>query len=173
MNMHLPQALACVAASLLLAACASQPRYQDSRYGDQRPYNSRYDSGRYVDQGRVDTRYRDARCSMCGRVEYIGEVWIDERSSHGGAILGAIIGGAIGNQVGSGDGRRAATVAGAVVGGVIGNEADRDRRDGRRALRIELRMDDGRTAVVTQLEDPRLNVGDRAVIRDRQVYAMH
>ena len=152
----------CLLVILSTAGCATDSRYRDSRY----------DRGEYREDVRRESRRHDVRCNLCGRIEFISTVWVDERSSNSGTLLGAIIGGVIGNQVGSGDGRRAATVAGAVVGGVIGHEADRDRRGQRRALRFELRLDDGRGAVVTQFDDPGLDVGDRAIIRDDRVYPL-
>ena len=147
--------------SLLLVACASSPRYQDRhRSGDR--YQT---SERYQDDG-----YRSSRCQQCGTIEYIEEVTIRDRSSGGGAVLGAIIGGVLGNQVGSGSGRRAATVAGAVAGGVIGHNAESRRSDRQYAYRFEIRLDDGRWAEVVQRDHRDFRVGDRVVIRQKQLY---
>lgn len=155
------------AGALTLAACASQPRYAQSGYGDYDRHDSRYDDSR-----RDDRRYRDERCNHCGTIADIEQVWVDDKRVGGGTLLGVIIGGAIGNQVGSGDGRRAATAAGAIAGGVIGHEAEKNHRDQQRGYRIEVRLDDGRYGHVVQLRDPRLRVGDRVIIRDDHVYAL-
>ncbi len=148
---------------VLLAACGTQPRYQNSSaYGD----SYRYDT---------TSSYRN-RCDTCGTVERIERVQLRDQSSQGiggGAVLGAIIGGVVGSNIGSGDGRTVATAAGAVAGGVIGHQVQnsngnrRYRRDG---YMVEVSLDDGRWAQVTQLENPRLRVGNRVMIRDHQVY---
>jgi outer membrane lipoprotein SlyB len=130
--------------SLLLAACGSQPRYGDSRY-----YGS--------------------RCSTCGTVQAIEVVWVQDRATGGGAVLGAIIGGVVGSNIGSGSGRRAATVGGAAAGAVIGHEAEGRRAGQRRGYLFEVRLDDGRWAEVTQLENPGLRVGDRVIISNQRV----
>lgn len=154
---------------VLLAACGTQPRYQDSRAYDD---SYRYDTA---------SSYRN-RCDACGTVERIERVQLRDQSSQGiggGAVLGAIIGGVVGSNVGSGDGRTVATAAGAVAGGVIGHQIQnsnnnrsnrRYRRDG---YMVEVSLDDGRWAQVTQLENPRLRVGNRVMIRDHQVYRLN
>ncbi len=38
---------------------------------------------------------------------------------------------------------------------------------------VEVSLDDGRWAQVTQLENPRLRVGNRVMIRDHQVYRLN
>ncbi len=150
---------------VLLAACGSQPRYQNSRAYDD---SYRYDSSRGI---------RD-RCDTCGTVERIERVRLrDQRNQDigSGAVLGAIIGGVVGSNIGDGDGRTVATAAGAVAGGVIGHQVQsnnsnrRYRQDG---YMIDVRLDDGRRAQVTQLDNPRLRAGQRVIIRDDQVYRL-
>lgn len=136
-----------VLGALMLASCAAQPRYHDHD----------------------DHRYTQRRCNSCGTIEDIDQVWIAERASGGGAVLGAIIGGVVGNQIGKGRGRDAATVAGAVAGGVIGHRVERNRRGEQRAYRFEVSLDDGRWAEVTQLDHHGLREGDRVMIRRKQV----
>lgn len=150
---------------VLLAACGSQPLYRDSR-----PYDNSY---RYDDYG----RYR-VQCATCGTVERVQRVQVRERDSQGigsGAVLGAIIGGVIGSNIGHGDGRAVATAAGAVAGGVIGHQVQNSngRQRGRQnGYRVDVDLDDGRWAQVTQLENPRLRAGNRVVIRNDQVYRL-
>lgn len=169
-NMLLKSALTLVA-TVVLASCASQPRYATSHDRDYDRNERRHDD-RYDDRGDNDGRYRNERCDTCGTISSIEPVWIDDSRSGGGTVLGAIIGGALGNTVGSGDGRKAATVAGAVAGGVIGHQLEKNQRDQRRGLRIEVRLDDGRYGTVTQLERADLDVGDRVIIRDDRVYIL-
>lgn len=140
--------------AVLLAACGSQPR------------NSTYDARQYD-------------CGTCGTVQRIEQVRLADRQESQsigmGAVLGAIIGGVAGSKVGNGDTRTVATVAGAAVGGVIGhavqsnNNQDRYQQDG---YRVDVNLDDGRWAQVTQLENPGLRVGSRVMIRDEQVYLL-
>lgn len=140
--------------AVLLAACGSQPR------------NSTYDARQYD-------------CGTCGTVQRIEQVRLADRQESQsigmGAVIGAVIGGVAGNQIGSGNTRTAATVAGAAVGGVIGhqvqnsNNNDRYQQDG---YRVDVNLDDGRWAQVTQLENPGLRVGSRVIIRDEQVYLL-
>jgi len=133
-------------AAVLLAACATGPRYDNGRD---------YRSG----------------CDTCGTIERIERVRLrDQSQSIGvGAVLGAIIGGVAGSNVGSGDGRTAATAAGAVAGGVIGHKVQKNNRQPKRGYRFDVRLDDGRSAQVTQLEKLDLRVGNRVIIRDHRV----
>jgi outer membrane lipoprotein SlyB len=113
--------------------------------------------------------YYERECRQCGRVSDIERVYARDRrtTSGGGAVLGAIIGGVLGSTVGKGDGRTAATVAGAVAGGFAGNAVERD-SNGRtyNAYRFYVDLDDGRSAVVTQYENPGFRPGDRVAIRN-------
>jgi len=144
-NIALTTGLAALTA-VLLAACASGPRY---------------DNGRDYRKG----------CDNCGTIERIERVRLrDEHQSIGaGAVLGAIIGGVAGSNVGSGDGRTVATAAGAVAGGVIGHQVEKNNRKQRRGYRFDVQLDDGRLAQVTQLEKLELRVGNRVMIRDHRV----
>lgn len=131
---------------LLIAACSSQPRY-DNRY---------------------DTR---SRCETCGNIERIERVRLqDERMNLGsGAVLGAIIGGVAGSQINTRDHETAAIAAGALAGGVIGHQIQKNNRNPQKGYQFDVRLDDGRWAQVTQLEKNNLRVGDRVIILDHQV----
>jgi outer membrane lipoprotein SlyB len=110
----------------------------------------------------------ERECRQCGRISDIERVYARDRgTSGGGAVLGAIIGGVLGSTVGKGDGRTAATVAGAVAGGFAGNAVERD-SNGRsyNAFRFYVDLDDGRSAVVTQYDNPGFRPGDRVAIRN-------
>lgn len=136
-------------AALLLAACMpTQPR-QGSTQAYPQPYAS--------------------RCENCGTVERIDTVWGRDTSLGGGTILGAVIGGLAGSQVGSGSGRKAAVAAGAVAGGVVGHRVEQNRRGEQSYYQFQVRLDDGRWAEVTQLDNPGLRIGDRVTIRNDRV----
>jgi outer membrane lipoprotein SlyB len=131
---------------LLLAACSSQPQYENGR---------EYRSG----------------CDTCGTIERIERVRLrDQEQDIGlGAVLGAVIGGVAGSNVGSGDGRTVAMAAGAVAGGVIGHQVQKNNSKQKRGYQFDVRLDDGRWAQVTQLNRHDLRVGNRVTISDHQV----
>lgn len=134
------------AAVLSLSACSSysgNDRYRGSSYNNA-PVNC-YD------------------CGVVMRVEsYTGE---QRRTSGVGAVAGALIGGALGNQVGSGDGKKVATVAGAVAGGFAGNAIEKNNMD-RTWHEVTVRMNDGRSVVLSQDNLNGVQEGSRVIIRD-------
>ena len=148
-------AFALVAASVSLAGC--QPYDTRPRYSD-RPPPPPAQQGRYGCQ--------------CGVVQNIQQVNTGGGGNGGtlGAVIGAVAGGVLGSTVGKGDGRTAATVVGAVGGGVVGNQIGKNSDGGGYAFQINIRMDDGRYATVTQREDPQLRPGDYVEIRGDHVY---
>lgn len=107
-------------------------------------------------------------CQDCGVVQRIESYQGERHSTGAGAVAGAVIGGALGNQVGQGDGKTAATVAGAVIGGIAGNEIEKNRSQTWYDLTI--RMNDGRTVVVSQNGLNGIREGSRVVIRDGNAY---
>ena len=141
-------AIAAVIATTLAGCVAPPPRPTTTYYDDRGGY--------------------DRDCHQCGRVTDIERVYARDRStSGGGAVIGAIVGGLLGSTVGKGDGRTAATVAGAVAGGFAGNAVEGN-NSGRtyNAYRFYVSLDDGRSAVVTQYDNPGFRPGDRVMIRD-------
>jgi outer membrane lipoprotein SlyB len=137
---------------LSLTACYEQPR-------------------RVVREDRVVYEGGSRRCSQCGRVDDVQQIYTDRQSSPLGAVIGAVAGGVLGSTIGKGDGRSAATVGGAVVGGVVGNQVGK-RKGQDVAWQVRIRLDDGRSAVVTQQEDPNLRPGDYVEIRGDHVYRL-
>jgi len=101
-----------------------------------------------------------------GRVESIEPI-AQQTSSSGvlGTVIGGVAGGVLGNQIGGGTGRTLATIGGAVAGGVAGNQLERRANSGTETLyRVNVRLDDGRLATVTQRNLGPLRVGDRAQV---------
>lgn len=133
------------AAALALSACSS--------YGG--------------NDGNRNSSYNNApvNCQDCGVVQriqnYTGE---QRRTSGAGAVAGALIGGALGNQVGSGDGKTAATVAGAVAGGFAGNAIEKNMD--KTWHEVTIRMNDGRTIVLSQDSLNGVQEGSRVIIRN-------
>ena len=146
--------VALLVASLSLAGCAT-------------PYNN---GPRYYDRPPPPSNGGGYGC-QCGVVQDIQQV--STGGGNGGtlgAVIGAVAGGVLGNTIGKGDGRKAATVLGAVAGGVAGNQVGKYQDGDGVAYRINIRLDDGRYAAVTQREDPRLRPGDYVEIRGDHVY---
>jgi outer membrane lipoprotein SlyB len=118
--------------------------------------------------GYSGSTYRgDGACYDCGVVQRIESYTGERRTSGVGAVTGAVVGAALGNQVGSGDGKTAATVAGAVAGGFAGNAIEKNRNQ--TWYNVTVRMNDGRTLVVTQNSLNGVNEGSRVVLRGDRV----
>ncbi len=137
---------------MTLAGCAS-PGYNDG-YGNRGGYGS------------------SSACAMCGTVQNVQQDYVrgSDNSSTIGTVIGAIVGGALGNQVGKGDGRKAATVGGAVAGGVVGHQVGQRKDGDQRVWRVEVKLDDGRYATVTQDNPPDVRRGDYVEVRNNRVY---
>lgn len=92
-----------------------------------------------------------ANCYDCGTVLRIEQVGGGRAPAATGAIIGGLVGAAAGREVAEdrSEGRRnTATVAGAVAGAVAGNTIQRSVSAA--AYNVHVRMNDGRTTVVTQ-----------------------
>ncbi|SCU92153.1 conserved exported hypothetical protein [Cupriavidus necator] len=143
-----------VAAAAVLAGCAA-------------PYNSGYNTGYNAPPPGYQTpstSQAPAGAVYYGRVESIEPITSTQGSS---GLLGTVIGGAagglLGHQIGGGRGQTAATIGGAVVGAVAGNQIEkRAGSNTQTAYRVNVRLDDGRMATVTQSSLGNLQVGMRA-----------
>lgn len=92
-----------------------------------------------------------ANCFDCGTVLRIEQVGGSGAPSATGAVLGGLVGAAAGRELADdkSTGRRnTATVAGAVAGAAAGNAIQRNMA--RSTYNIHVRMNDGRTTIVTQ-----------------------
>lgn len=110
------------------------------------------------------------RCELCGVVNDVRQIAVQKGVSPGGMVIGAIAGGLLGSTIGGGSGRTAATVVGAVAGGAVGNEVGKNTGSPDVNWQITIRLDDGRDATVTQVNDPQVRPGDYVEIRNNQVY---
>jgi outer membrane lipoprotein SlyB len=86
-----------------------------------------------------------------------------DNSSGVGMAVGAIAGGGVGHVIGAGVGNVIATALGAIGGGVAGNAIER-KVTAKSGYNIALRLDDGRTMTVTQMDDIRLQVGQKVIV---------
>lgn len=158
--------VATIAASFLLAACAS-PNYPGP-YGAQ-PYPAASTTYPYppVNSQPYQVSY--------GVVESIqlaqGGVASPSQGSGAGAVIGGVVGGLLGHQVGKGSGRTAATVAGAVGGALAGNEIEK--RNGayqRNQYAVGVRLDNGGYQTVMQDYVNDLQVGSRVRVENNVAY---
>jgi len=119
------------AASLALAGCATP--------------------GTSPGYGTTAAGYGTTSCYDCGTVVRIEQVGTSS-SGVTGAVLGGLVGAAAGRELADDEstGRRnTATVGGAVAGAVAGSAIQKRMAGGGR-YNVHVRMDDGRTTVVTQ-----------------------
>lgn len=127
------------AATLALAGCATSPGYS-SGYGSAPPP---------VSSGSTNGCYD---CGTVTRIEATGGTSSVPNAT--GAVLGGIVGAAAGrkiadNQTDSEGRKNTATVAGAVAGAVAGN-AIQNRTQANNGYNVYVRMNDGRSTVVSQ-----------------------
>jgi outer membrane lipoprotein SlyB len=80
-----------------------------------------------------------------------------------GTAVGAIAGGGVGHLIGGGVGNVIATALGAIGGGVAGSAVEK-RVMQKSGYNIALRLDDGRTMSVTQMDDVVLTVGQKVIV---------
>ncbi|WP_454763206.1 glycine zipper 2TM domain-containing protein [Cupriavidus campinensis] len=151
-------ALGAVAFVTALAGCA-QPGYNG--YGN---YNSAPPPNGGYQNPNAASYQAPAGSVFVGRVESIEPVNTTQGSS---GILGTVIGGAagglLGHQIGGGRGQTVATIGGAVAGAVAGNQIEKRAGSNTQTVyRVNVRLDDGRVATVTQSNVGNLRVGDRA-----------
>lgn len=86
-----------------------------------------------------------------------------DHTSGGGMAIGAIAGGGLGHLIGQGVGNVIATTLGAIGGGGAGNAIEKSLTT-KTGFNIALRLEDGRTMTVTQMDDVRLHVGQQVIV---------
>ncbi len=85
-----------------------------------------------------------------------------------GSVIGGIAGGVIGYQFGGGVGKGLLTAAGAGLGALAGNAIQRSTE--RDQWRITVRLDNGGTLNVTEVDQQEFRVGDRVRVVNNRVY---
>jgi len=95
-----------------------------------------------------------------GTVQQLNPVVVEGDRGQIGLYGGGITGAAAGGGVGHGVGRDLARAGGAVVGAVTG-QAVEEALTRREAMELVIRMENGSTVVLTQVEPPVVAVGDR------------
>lgn len=148
------------AASLALAGCATtSPGYSNSGYGSAPPPTSSSTS-----------------CYDCGTVTRIEATGGGSNVPNAtGAVLGGIVGAVAGrkiadNQTDSEGRKNTATAAGAVAGAVAGN-AIQNRVQANNGYNVYVRMNDGRSTVVTQADVGGLREGSYVRVYNGRAWA--
>jgi outer membrane lipoprotein SlyB len=157
MNTRFLTATACVAAAVLMGACASGPTRSGYATAPAPAYSNA-------------PQYSTTQYAQYGQVNRIDVIPVASRTSGGGAVLGAVLGAVVGNQFGSGTGRALATGAGAVGGAVAGNAIERRTRRDDEVFRVGVRFEDGsyREYDFQRIDD--LQVGDRVKFEGGQLH---
>lgn len=143
------------AAAVVLAGCATSPGYDGSASS----------SGYYGGSS--------ANCYDCGTVTHIEQVGAGGAPRGTGAVLGGIVGAAAAREIADdrtdSEGRKnTATVAGAVAGAVAGN-AIQNRVSGP-TYNVHVRMNDGRTVVISQRDIGGLREGSYVRVYNGRVW---
>ena len=142
------------ASTLALSACATSP--YGSTYGSSPPPAS-------------------ANCYDCGtvtRIEMVNGTSTMPRAT--GAVVGAVVGAVAAREIAKdqtdSEGRtNTATVAGAAAGALAGN-AIQNRTEGGNVYNVHVRMQDGRTAVVSQSDLGGIQEGSYVRVQNGRAY---
>ncbi|MFA6311667.1 MAG: glycine zipper 2TM domain-containing protein [Sterolibacterium sp.] len=110
------------------------------------------------------------RCTECGVIVSTRQIETRGEGSGIGAIGGGLLGGVLGNQVGGGRGQDLATVVGAVGGVVAGNEIEK-RMKSTQGYDVTIRLHDGSTRVIRQVNPPMWRNGDYVKIVDGAIHS--
>ncbi len=148
-------------ATLGLAGCATtSPGYGNSGYGP----------------GYGAAQPATASCYDCGVVTRIelASSGANRAPNATGAVLGGIVGAVAGHEIsdktgGSKGNQNVATAAGAVAGAVAGN-AIQNRTQANTAYNVHIRMDDGRTTIVSQNDVSGLRQGSYVRVTNGRAY---
>lgn len=113
-----------------------------------------------------------SNCYDCGTVLRIEQVGGSSAPRATGAVLGGLVGAAAGRELADDEssGRRnTATAAGAVAGALAGNAIQKNVTDAR--YNVHVRMNDGRTTVVTQEDLGGIREGSRVRVYNGRAWA--
>ncbi|MGY0560794.1 glycine zipper 2TM domain-containing protein [Luteimonas sp. A277] len=156
MNFRQISAAAAVAASLALAGCATPAGSYGSGYGNAPGYGSR-------------------ACDSCGTVTRIERAGTTSSPNVIGPVLGGVVGAVAGKELArrntDSDGRRNVATAGGAVAGAVAGNAIQNRVEGGAVYRVHVRMDNGRSTVVTQDNLDGLREGSYVRIQNGRAWA--
>ncbi|WP_101927104.1 MULTISPECIES: glycine zipper 2TM domain-containing protein [Luteimonas] len=150
---------AVLAASIALAGCATSP---SGGYG-----NSGYGSG-------YGNNNRPANCYDCGTVTRIESVGGNNSPNIAGPVIGGIVGAVAGKELArrntDSEGRRNVAIGAGAVGGALAGNAIQNRTEGRGQYNVHVRMQDGRTTVLSQSDLNGIQEGSYVRVQNGQAY---
>ncbi|WP_407351107.1 peptidoglycan-associated outer membrane lipoprotein precursor [Luteimonas sp. R10] len=145
------------AAALALAGCASSPGYGPGYGGTSSPgYGT------------------PSSCYDCGTVTRI-ERTSDGKPNVAGPLLGGIVGAVAGKELArrntDSEGRRNVATAGGAIAGAVAGNAIQNRTEGSGVYNVHVRMDDGRTVVLSQADLGGIREGSYVRVQDGRAWA--
>jgi len=156
---------AIIAASVALAGCATSPGY-GSGYGNSGYGNSGYGNSGYN---------RPANCYDCGTVTRIETVRGNSNPNIAGPLIGGVVGAVAAKELArrntDSEGRRNVAIGAGAVGGAIAGNAIQNRTEGGSYYNVHVRMQDGRTTVLSQRDIGGLREGSNVRVQNGQAYA--
>lgn len=152
-------ATATIAASLALAGCATSPGYS-SGYGGS-GYGGGYNS-------------RPANCYDCGTVTRIEVVGGNNNPNIAGPLIGGVVGAVAAKELArrntDSEGRRNVAIGAGAVGGAVAGNAIQNRVEGSGQYNVHVRMQDGRTTVVSQSDLGGIQEGSYVRVQNGRAY---
>lgn len=148
-----------VAASIALAGCATSPG-----------------SSGYGNTGYGNTGYgRPANCYDCGTVMRIETVRGNSNPNVAGPLIGGVVGAVAAKELArrntDSEGRRNVAIGAGAVGGAVAGNAIQNRTEGGNVYNVHVRMQDGRTTVLTQNDIGGLREGSNVRVQNGQAFA--
>ncbi len=104
-------------------------------------------------------------CADCGVVEGVREVEVKGKGTGLGVVAGGVAGALVGHELGGGNAKTLMGVVGAVGGAVAGNEVEKRARASKQ-WEVTVRLEDGRSQVVTLAQQPAWRAGDHVRLAD-------
>lgn len=151
---------AVLAASVALAGCATSPG-GSSGYG-----NSGYGNSGYG---------RPANCYDCGTVMRIETIRGNSNPNIAGPLIGGVVGAVAAKELArrntDSSGRRNVAIGAGAVGGAVAGNAIQNRTEGGNTYNVHVRMQDGRTTVLTQNDIGGLREGSNVRVQNGQAFA--
>ena len=152
-------ATAAIAAALALAGCATSPGYS-SGYG-----GSGYGGGYNA---------RPANCYDCGTVTRIEVVGGNNNPNIAGPLIGGVVGAVAAKELArrntDSEGRRNVAIGAGAVGGAVAGNAIQNRVEGSGQYNVHVRMQDGRTTVVSQSDLGGIQEGSYVRVQNGRAY---
>lgn len=156
MNIRSIGNIALVSATLALAGCTTPGGGYGSGYGSAPGYGAH-------------------ACHDCGTVTRIERSGSNNSPNVAGPVLGGVVGAVAGRELArrstDSEGRRNVATAGGAVAGAVAGNAVQNRVGGDNVYRVHVRMDDGRSTVVTQANVSGIREGSYVRIQDGRAWA--